>query len=86
MLPLGHILNSFEYISYHCYADAIQLHMSFKPQNVATRSILYSFHKELCGSKLSVFEYKNLKFWSVHPVLFKNHLSDVMNMKQEVFL
>uniref|UniRef100_A0A3B3HCK7 Reverse transcriptase domain-containing protein n=1 Tax=Oryzias latipes TaxID=8090 RepID=A0A3B3HCK7_ORYLA len=34
LLPLQHILSSFNDISYHFYADDIQLYVSFKPQDV----------------------------------------------------
>uniref|UniRef100_A0A3P9LSI1 Reverse transcriptase domain-containing protein n=1 Tax=Oryzias latipes TaxID=8090 RepID=A0A3P9LSI1_ORYLA len=34
LLPLQHILSSFKDLSYHFYADDIQLYVSFKPQDV----------------------------------------------------
>ncbi len=40
MLPLGKIIRHFNGIAYHCYADDIQLYISFKPQNMAKLSVL----------------------------------------------
>ncbi len=40
MLPLGQIISNFKGISQHCYADDIQLHISFKPQNFSKLSVL----------------------------------------------
>ena len=41
-LPLSHIINKFKGISYHCYADDIQLHVSFKPYETDKLSILHN--------------------------------------------
>uniref|UniRef100_A0A3B3BU57 Reverse transcriptase domain-containing protein n=1 Tax=Oryzias melastigma TaxID=30732 RepID=A0A3B3BU57_ORYME len=41
LLPLYHILSSFNDISYHFYADDIQLYVSFKPQDVFKIQILH---------------------------------------------
>ncbi|XP_030601343.1 uncharacterized protein LOC115791283 [Archocentrus centrarchus] len=40
LLPLRGILGTFKEVSYHCYADDIQLYISFSPQNVKKLSIL----------------------------------------------
>ena len=39
-LPLQHILDYVKDISYHCYADGIQLYISFKPNDVLKVKIL----------------------------------------------
>ncbi len=40
MLPLGKIINSFKIISYHLYADDIQLYISFCPDSLDKLSVL----------------------------------------------
>ncbi len=40
MLPLGKIINSFKIISYHFYADDIQLYISFSPDSLDKLSVL----------------------------------------------
>uniref|UniRef100_A0A8C1P909 Reverse transcriptase domain-containing protein n=1 Tax=Cyprinus carpio TaxID=7962 RepID=A0A8C1P909_CYPCA len=40
MLPLGKIISSFKTISYHCYADDIQLFISFSPDRLDQLSLL----------------------------------------------
>lgn len=40
LLPLGHILNNFEDISYYCYTADISLYLSLKPQNVTKLSVV----------------------------------------------
>ena len=40
MLPLGQIISSFKNISYHMYADDIQLYFSFKPNELHKLSVL----------------------------------------------
>lgn len=40
MLPLGLIISNFKGVSYHCYADDIQLYFSFKSNNIEKISIL----------------------------------------------
>ena len=34
MLPLGQIISSFSNVSYHLYADDIQLYFAFKPDEL----------------------------------------------------
>lgn len=41
MLPLGLLISTFKGISYHFYADDIQLHFSFKPDKIESLSILH---------------------------------------------
>ncbi len=40
MLPLSHIISKFPGISHHCYADDIQLHVSFNAGNMQNLNIL----------------------------------------------
>ena len=40
LLPLGHLISTFPGVSYQCYADDIQLHFSFSPENLQSLSIL----------------------------------------------
>ena len=42
MLLLGHLISTFEDISYHCYADDIRLHVSFKAGDLLKMSVLLS--------------------------------------------
>lgn len=41
LLPLQHLLHTFKDISYHSYADDIQLYISVKPQDVSKLQILH---------------------------------------------
>ena len=38
MLPLGQLIRQFKGVAYHCYADDIQLYVTFKPENIAKLS------------------------------------------------
>lgn len=49
ILPLGHIISSFKIISYHLYADDIQLYISFKPWELDKLSTLMDCLKEING-------------------------------------
>lgn len=40
LLPLGQIISNFNDVSFHCYADDVQLYFSFKPQNVSRLAVL----------------------------------------------
>uniref|UniRef100_A0A8C6K7Y3 Reverse transcriptase domain-containing protein n=1 Tax=Nothobranchius furzeri TaxID=105023 RepID=A0A8C6K7Y3_NOTFU len=42
LLPLQHILSSFKGISYHLYADDIQLYISFKPHEMSKLQLLHT--------------------------------------------
>ena len=42
MLPLGQVISKFSDVSYHCYADDIQLYVSFKPDNPDKLSVLHN--------------------------------------------
>ena len=41
MLPLGNLISQFNCISHHCYADDMQLYVSFKHNDIANFSILH---------------------------------------------
>lgn len=41
MLPLGLIISNFKGVSYHCYADDIQLYFSFSPNDMLKLNILH---------------------------------------------
>ncbi len=41
-LPLGHIISKFKGISCHCFADDIQLYVSFKPDDTDKLTVLYT--------------------------------------------
>ena len=42
MLPLSHIISKLKGISYHCYADDIQLYVSFKLNETYKLSVLHN--------------------------------------------
>uniref|UniRef100_A0A8C6KCT2 Reverse transcriptase domain-containing protein n=1 Tax=Nothobranchius furzeri TaxID=105023 RepID=A0A8C6KCT2_NOTFU len=62
LLPLQHILSSFKGISYHLYADDIQLYISFKPHEMSKLQLLHtcldSIETWMAGSFLQMNEDK----------------------------
>uniref|UniRef100_A0A8C6K7Z1 Reverse transcriptase domain-containing protein n=1 Tax=Nothobranchius furzeri TaxID=105023 RepID=A0A8C6K7Z1_NOTFU len=62
LLPLQHILSSFKGISYHLYADDIQLYVSFKPHEMSKLQLLHtcldSIKAWMAGSFLQLNEDK----------------------------
>lgn len=57
MLPLGQLINGFNGISYHCYADDAQLYFSVKPNSLNSLSC---FNK--CFSDISNRMYPNFLY------------------------
>lgn len=68
LLPLGHILNNFEDISYYCYTADISLYLSLKPQNVTKLSVVQDCIHIIKDQMVSYYLFLNtqkLKLWSV---------------------
>ncbi len=54
MLPLGKIISSFK-ISYHCYADDIQLYIYFSPDRLEKLSLLQNCFLSLINGFQTIF-------------------------------
>ena len=74
LLPLHHILNYLKDISYHCYADDIQLYISFKPNDVFKAQTLVrwldSVRSLMTDSFLELNDEKKLKSLSMPLIVF----------------
>uniref|UniRef100_A0A669BKN7 Reverse transcriptase domain-containing protein n=1 Tax=Oreochromis niloticus TaxID=8128 RepID=A0A669BKN7_ORENI len=79
LLPLQHILSPFEDIRYHCYADDIQLYMSFKPEDVSKLQILNVCLETIKGWMADNFLQLNEEKTEVLVCAPDRHVPNIMN-------
>uniref|UniRef100_A0A669DHZ7 Reverse transcriptase domain-containing protein n=1 Tax=Oreochromis niloticus TaxID=8128 RepID=A0A669DHZ7_ORENI len=79
LLPLQHVLSPFEDIRYHCYADDIQLYMSFKPEDVSKLQILNVCLETIKGWMADNFLQLNEEKTEVLVCAPDRHVPNIMN-------
>uniref|UniRef100_A0A669AZZ0 Reverse transcriptase domain-containing protein n=1 Tax=Oreochromis niloticus TaxID=8128 RepID=A0A669AZZ0_ORENI len=79
LLPLQHILSPFEDIRYYCYADDIQLYMSFKPEDVSKLQILNVCLESIKGWMADNFLQLNEEKTEVLVCAPDRHVPNIMN-------
>uniref|UniRef100_A0A669F551 Reverse transcriptase domain-containing protein n=1 Tax=Oreochromis niloticus TaxID=8128 RepID=A0A669F551_ORENI len=79
LLVLQHVLSPFEDIRYHCYADDIQLYMSFKPEDVSKLQILNVCLETIKGWVADNFLQLNEEKTEVLVCALDRHVPNIMN-------